>query len=131
MKQVSSCRKHTHYVYSKSIRQTDIYTRGGISDFCGLDYRVPMKNLARIRKSKKITQLQLAEAVGIKQATVSRIEAGVNDTSLATIENMADYLGVTPAELFGLPEMEQMVIEKFREASPQRRAALLALLQSD
>lgn len=90
-----------------------------------------MKNLRIIRTAKGLSQVELAEAVGIKQATVSRIEKGVNNPSLDVAERIAQALGVNVVELFGLPELEQTVLQKFREASPERRAALLTLLASD
>lgn len=78
-----------------------------------------------------MTQGSLAEACGVKQATISRIENGENNPSFELMEKMADVLGVTSVELLGLPEFEQMVLEKFRAANPKRRAALLALLETD
>ena len=90
-----------------------------------------MKNLKNIRQSKNITQAVLAEMAGVKQATISRIEQGVNNPSLSVAQRVADALEVSPVELFGLPELEQAVLQKFREASPERRAALLTLLAND
>lgn len=90
-----------------------------------------MKNLKKIRTSKNMSQVALADAAGVKQATISRIEKGVNNPSLDVAQRIADALGASPVELFGLPELEQTVLQKFREASPERRAALLTLLGSD
>lgn len=131
MRQVSSCHKYTPDVYRVSIRPADIYTRRAIgeTDFRRDNQR--MKNLARIRKDKHLTQIALAERAGVKQATISRIEKGVNNPSLEVAEKIAQALGVNVVELFGLPELEQTVLQKFREASPERRAALLTLLASD
>ena len=114
-----------------SIRQADIYTRAAIGRSHGLDDKERMNNVAQIRKAKGLTQIELAEAVGVKQATISRIEKGVNNPSLDVIESIASALGVTVVELFGLPDLEMRVLEGFRAASPQRRAALLALLEPD
>lgn len=90
-----------------------------------------MKNLHTIRKAKGLSQTELAEVVGIKQATISRIEKGVNNPSFDVADRIAQALGVNVVELFGLPELEQTVLQAFREASPERRAALLTLLTSD
>lgn len=131
MRQVSSCPMYTPDVYPLSIRSADIYTPAAIGD-CGLPrHNAGMKNLTSIRKSKGLSQTELAETVGIKQATVSRIEKGVNNPSLDVAEKIAEALGVNVVELFGLPELEQTVLQKFREATPERRAALLTLLASD
>ena len=131
MRKVSSCRQYTSNVYGKSIRTADNYTRTDIGDSVAVAHNPCMKNLRAIRTAKGLSQTDLAEAVGIKQATVSRIEKGVNNPSFDVAERIAQALGVNVVELFGLPELEQTVLQKFREASPERRAALLTLLSSD
>ena len=78
-----------------------------------------------------MSQVELAESVGVKQATISRIEKGVNKPSLDVIEKIAVTLGVTVIELFDIPDLETRVLQGFRKASPKRRAALLALLDED
>lgn len=90
-----------------------------------------MKNLRSVRESKGMSQTVLAEMVGVRQATISRIEKGVNDPSIKVANAIAKALGVEIVELFGLPELEQRVLRSFREATPERRAALLTLLDTD
>ncbi len=90
-----------------------------------------MENLALIRKDRGLTQTELAARSSVKQATISRIEKGINKPSYELLETLADVLNVTVVELIGLPEFERMVLDRFREATPQRRAALLAILESD
>lgn len=90
-----------------------------------------MIKISQIRKSKNISQIELAEATGVKQATISRIEKGVNKPSLDVIERIAEALNVYIIELFDVPELESRLLQRFREASPKRRAALLALLDND
>jgi transcriptional regulator with XRE-family HTH domain len=90
-----------------------------------------MKNLARIRDSRGLTQTQLAEMVGVRQATISRIEKGVNHASIPVAQRIATALDVNVVDLFGLPELEQRLLQNFREASPERRAALLTLLDPE
>ncbi|WP_158217893.1 helix-turn-helix transcriptional regulator [Marinibacterium profundimaris] len=90
-----------------------------------------MKNLKRIRLARKWSQARLAEAAGVKQATISRIESGTNNPSLSVADKIANALNVSTVELFGVPELEQRLLEAFRSASPERRAALLTLLESD
>ena len=90
-----------------------------------------MQHLHSIRKAQGMSQDELAHKVGVKQATISRIEKGVNNPSLAVAKRIAEALGVSPVELFGLPELEQRLLQAFREASPERQAALLTLLGDD
>lgn len=59
-------------------------------------------NIARLRKSKKITQLQLAESAGISRTHMSNIEAPNMPTavSLEVLFNIADALEIPIKELF-------------------------------
>lgn len=59
-------------------------------------------NIARLRKSKKITQLQLAESAGISRTHMSNIEAPNMATavSLEVLFNIADALEIPVKELF-------------------------------
>lgn len=131
MRQVFPYPKYTLSVYTRSIRSANIYTRMAVGDFSELPQACSMKNLSTIRRSKHLSQTALAEMVGVKQATISRIEKGVNNPSLAVAHAIAKALNVNVVELFGLPELEQRVLQSFREASPERQAALLTLLGTD
>lgn len=90
-----------------------------------------MKNLREIRKLRGLSQADLAEMVQVKQATISRIEGGQNAPSMDVVERCAKALGVNAAELLGMPDEEERLLEAWRQASPERRAALLRLLQGD
>lgn len=48
----------------------------------------------KIRLAKKLTQLQLAEEIGIDIAHLSRIERGQKDISLATAAKIAQAIGL-------------------------------------
>jgi len=50
------------------------------------------KNIAALRKARKVTQTALAEAVGIDTVTLSRVETGKNNTSLMTLDAIANEL---------------------------------------
>ena len=115
----------------RSIRQANIYPHAGIADSAAVCDIAGMKNLKRIRAARGWSQATLAEAAGVKQATISRIESGTNNPSLAVADEIAQALGVSTVELFGIPELEQRFLEAFRAATPERRAALLTLLEND
>ena len=55
--------------------------------------------IREIRKKKKMTLFQLAEAAGISIAYLSDIEIGNRRGSEETIERIAAGLGVNPSEL--------------------------------
>lgn len=57
------------------------------------------KNTKRIREQKDMSQGDICRAVGLDRAQMSNIEAGKGNPTLATIEKIAQALGVTSDEL--------------------------------
>lgn len=51
------------------------------------------QRIAELRKEQGMTQAQLAEAAGLRQSNVSRIEAGKYATTLDILANIAQALG--------------------------------------
>lgn len=45
--------------------------------------------IAELRKSKKLSQKQLAEKIGIKQSVIGRIEAGNQNLTIETLHKIA------------------------------------------
>lgn len=60
-----------------------------------------MKNLAKIRARKKLSQEQLAKKLSIRQANVSRWERGLVKARLTAIRAVAKALNVTQKALMG------------------------------
>ncbi len=58
-------------------------------------------NVRKLRSRKKLSQMALADTVGISVSYVSMLERGQRSPPLETIEKMAKALGVTPANLLG------------------------------
>jgi len=57
------------------------------------------KNIKRIRERKKMSQGDICRALGFDRAQMSNIEAGKGNPTLATIEKIAQALGVASDEL--------------------------------
>ena len=57
-------------------------------------------NVVYYRKRKRLTQLQLAELVGIDRSHISAIELGNVGVSLDVIFRLCEVLEITPKELF-------------------------------
>ena len=57
------------------------------------------KNIKRIREQKEMSQGDVCRAVGLDRAQMSNIESGKGNPTLATIEKIAQALGVTSDEL--------------------------------
>ncbi|OGW75365.1 MAG: hypothetical protein A2Z72_06920 [Omnitrophica bacterium RBG_13_46_9] len=55
--------------------------------------------IKKIRKTKKITQSELAKNTGILRANISRLEKGKHSPNLETLEKIADALGIPVSNL--------------------------------
>lgn len=66
-------------------------------------------NLAELRKIREVTQVELAEALGVRQPSVSRVER-TGDLQLSTLRSYVEALGgkVEIAAVFG---QERFVLE--------------------
>ena len=62
------------------------------------------KRIASLRKARKLTQEQLAEAVGCSVEFISLVERGVNAPSVAGLEKFAKVLKTEVKELFNFEE---------------------------
>lgn len=58
------------------------------------------EKIQRVRKSKNISQMKLAEMIGAQTTTVGNIERGETDTSVYTIFKIAQALRTHVRELF-------------------------------
>ena len=62
------------------------------------------QRIASLRKGRKLTQEQLAEAIGCSVEFISLVERGVNAPSVAGLEKFAKILKVEVSELFTFEE---------------------------
>ncbi|MBQ8459011.1 helix-turn-helix transcriptional regulator [bacterium] len=58
------------------------------------------KRIKELRESKKYTQEQLAEKIGLEYQTISRIETGYYFTGYENLEKLANALEVNMSDLF-------------------------------
>ena len=64
-------------------------------------YKRCSKNLRIARKLRRVTQAELAAAVGVSRNTVSSWENGVTEPNLTALKTISDYLDVSLDDLFG------------------------------
>ncbi|HET6997664.1 MAG TPA: helix-turn-helix transcriptional regulator [Solirubrobacterales bacterium] len=57
------------------------------------------KNLRDARKKLGLTQEQVAERSGVQAGEVSRIEAGIRDPRVSTLEKLAAAVEMKPGQL--------------------------------
>ncbi len=62
------------------------------------------QRIAELRRARKLTQEQLAEAVGCSVEFISLVERGVNAPSVAGLEKFAKVLSIEVKELFTFEE---------------------------
>lgn len=58
-------------------------------------------NLKAIRKAKRVSQIELAEAIDVSPRTVGAWERGENNMNIAQLCAAADALGCTPNDILG------------------------------
>lgn len=58
-----------------------------------------MRGIAYYRKQRKMSQIELAEAIGVRQSTISAYENGTRSPMVSTFARIADVLGVSMDEL--------------------------------
>ena|ERR1700731_814010 len=67
------------------------------------------QRLARARKSRSLTQRQLADLVGVSRVTVANIEGAKQNVQLAQVYSMARALNITPNDLLpSVPELNHI-----------------------
>ena len=64
-----------------------------------IDYTIIGKRIKDIRKSRGLTQAQLAELSGVEPSNISHIERAATKLSLPTLINIANALGSSLDEL--------------------------------
>ncbi|MCE5235885.1 MAG: helix-turn-helix transcriptional regulator [Eubacteriales bacterium] len=63
-------------------------------------------NLAQLRKKNKLSQEELADAVGVTRQTITSIEVGKYTASLPLAYRIAHYFGLTIEEVFDFSEID-------------------------
>ncbi|MFH1884013.1 MAG: helix-turn-helix transcriptional regulator [Planctomycetota bacterium] len=111
-------------------------------------YKLPVKldketlgqRLARIRKERGFTQVELAKAIGITQVLVSDYERGKLRPHYEMIISFAQTLGVTTDEFLGLKEPKKDVkkpslkiqrrLNKIEKLPPSQQRVLLKTIDT-
>lgn len=87
--------------------------------------------LAKIRRAKGLTQIQMAEMVGVTQPTISRAERGDYGIPIGTYKACADALGISLADLFSddRTSAQEAILAAFDRLPPARQQAWLAMAE--
>lgn len=71
--------------------------------------------LRELRKTRQLTQAELADEVGVSQALVSKVERGERELSVSSAKRIAELYGVDVAELYG-SESDSGIVGSLLEA---------------
>lgn len=82
------------------------------------------------RKSRELTQDQLAEKMGIEQGTLSRLERGDIAYTQETLEAFAAGVGCQPADLFAEPTAENELSRFIGSLDERTASKALRILKS-
>ena len=96
-----------------------------------------MVSIKALRKSKSMTQKELAQALGISRATVSKYEAGLRTPNMDMIMKLSDVLGCTTDYLLGrtifpyseLTTLEDKFLGAFFAADRSEQQAVWKILE--
>ena len=58
------------------------------------------EHFRKVRKNQGMTMMELAFEADVEYSQIAKIERGVINTTISTIQILAQALGVTPPELF-------------------------------
>ncbi len=68
--------------------------------------------IKELRKANKLSQAELAEAVGTTRQTITSIEVGKYTASLVLAYKISHYFGLTIEEVFDFSEIEEELREE-------------------
>ena len=88
-----------------------------------------MVSIKALRKSKSMTQKELAQALGISRATVSKYEAGLRTPNMDMIMKLSDVLGCTTDYLLGRTTLEDKFLGAFHAADQSEQEAVWKILE--
>ena len=75
-----------------------------------LDYKIIGERLQKARKSEKMTQAQLAESLGISNASISRIERGDLKVGLPRLYKICEKLNISAGSILtGSPTTQSSI----------------------
>ena len=63
-----------------------------------------MNRIRELRKSRSLSQSELAEALGLDHSTIAKYELGNRSVNIDTMRKMCDYFGCSMDYLMGQPE---------------------------
>jgi transcriptional regulator with XRE-family HTH domain len=76
------------------------------------------RKIRQLRRQRKLTQVELAEKIGIHQSDLSRMEQGEYKVGLDTLLRILQTFNMTIGEFFEERPRETAIIDKYKMLSP-------------
>lgn len=76
------------------------------------------RKIRQLRRQRKLTQVELAEKIGIHQSDLSRMEQGEYKVGLDTLLKILQCFDLSIGDFFDESNRTNTVIEKYRALSP-------------
>ena len=92
-----------------------------------MDYNHMGDLISSVRKSKNMTQKELADLLHVTDKAVSKWERGISCPDIGTLPALADVLGISTDELLRCREIRRTALLVFRAVGLSMGVAALAL----
>lgn len=97
-----------------------------------------VKNLKYLRKRKNISQNRLAELSKVNQTTITRWESNEMSPSIDNVNDVANALGVSVADLLGKDlsetedynELDEILFSKAKDLSDKDKEVIIRVIDS-
>ena len=95
--------------------------------------------LAELRKSRQMTQVELAEKIGLSKATIAYYEASAKNPKLETILKLADFFDIPVQDLIvekdlsnkpGQDSKLSVLFERIHRLSPAKQRSITNMLEA-
>ncbi|MBP3709783.1 MAG: helix-turn-helix transcriptional regulator [Treponema sp.] len=90
------------------------------------ELRYVEKSIQRIRRAKKVSQLELSARANLSQSFLANVETGKKDPSALTLIRIARALECSPRDFF--PDIQTGTTGAMKESVKQKIAELLKVL---
>ncbi|MGA7617041.1 MAG: helix-turn-helix transcriptional regulator [Thermoanaerobaculia bacterium] len=87
------------------------------------------RKIRQLRRQRKLTQVELAEKIGIHQSDLSRMEQGEYKVGLDTLLRILQTFNLSIGEFFEERPREMTIAEKYRYLSPEAQREVESFIE--
>lgn len=87
------------------------------------------RKIRQIRRQRKLTQVELAERIGIHQSDLSRMEQGEYKVGLDTLLKILQCFDLSMGDFFEETGRSEAVLDKYRSLSPSAQKEVESFIE--